>query len=63
MICTDLRAQQLQGITTSLAEERLCLYLHQVFRSDDIGADQRVGRQDAPEAPANSRGPVQPVSN
>jgi hypothetical protein len=35
-----------------LSQERLCLYLHQVFQSDDIGADQRVGRQDAPEAPA-----------
>ena len=35
---------------TSLSEERLSFYLHQVLRADDVGADQRVGRQDAPEA-------------
>jgi hypothetical protein len=30
----------------------LCRYLHQILGADDVGADQRVGRLDAPEAQA-----------
>jgi len=34
----------------NLSDKCLCLYLHQVFRTNDIGTDQRVGRPDASKA-------------